>query len=75
MTNTTAAKELILIELQAAGYILDAEVKRRRQTGISWRHIAHWILDETGRDISYQTLINWFPEYNKPAAELTKAAT
>lgn len=44
---------------------LDTFVAERRccSPQVSWRRIARDLHDETGLDVSDQTLMNWFPEH------------
>lgn len=41
---------------------LDAFVKSRRTLGMSWRLVARELWQQTGIDITYETLRSWYPE-------------
>lgn len=51
---------------------LETTVAKHRRLGRSWRWIASEVSRTTGYDISYESLRNWFPEYNKPVHELAE---
>lgn len=48
----------------AANHLLDGNldefVTKRREAGRSWRLIARDLLDETGLDVTHETLRSWF---------------
>lgn len=42
-------------------------VTARRSDGVSWRRIAVELEDETGIDVTHETVRSWFPELVTPA--------
>lgn len=52
---------------------LESLVRTARFIGTPWRLLATQISDKSGVTVSYQTLINWFPDLNKPAYQLASA--
>ncbi len=49
-----------LVDLKVDG--LDDFVRSRRDTGKSWRVICNDIRDQTGIDVTYETLRSWFSD-------------
>lgn len=47
-------------------------VRDARLEGLSWEAVARRVFIMSGVSISGQTLRVWFPQYNKPLAELTR---
>lgn len=55
-----------LIEMQIVGTLSDY-VMTRRAAGKSWRQITLDIRDDTGEDVSFETLRGWFAD-SEPVA-------
>lgn len=60
MTNASTLRQAI--DRLIADDDLATFVATRRQTGRSWRRIGIDLRDETGIDVSYETLRSWFPD-------------
>lgn len=45
-------------------------VRTQRLEAVSWERVSLEVFLKSGVKVTGQTLINWFPEYNKPADEI-----
>lgn len=54
-----------LIELSLKGRTLNALVRSGRRTGRSWQSITDEIRDQTGINVSRETVRGWFPELSE----------
>lgn len=64
--DTTPLRTLLDVELQADGHgSLDDLVAKRRKVGRSWQRVCDEIEELTGRTVSRQTLLAWYPEHRE----------
>lgn len=74
--KATTKRDRIEIGLSAAEFLpLDELVRDARLIGIPWRMLAESIYDKSGESVSYQWLINEYPDLNKPVYELVEEAS
>ena len=64
--QSTTRRRLLNVLLGDQG--LDAFVSERRDRGMAWRIIAREIYEQTGEDITGQTLSQWYPEDDQQAS-------
>jgi hypothetical protein len=66
MPNTrTAAYQLLDLKMNGR---LEEYVTARRGEGLSWRLIMNEVRDQTGSDVSHETLRAWFPSLDRVAS-------
>ena len=66
-TPTSTAYQLADIKLAEHGGVADY-IATKRTAGRSWRLISRDLYEDTGLDITFETLRRWFPETETKAA-------
>ncbi len=75
MTTASRLRRWVDVGLSEAGHPPLSEVVRSaRLHGTPWKMLADQVSEMSGEAVNHQTLVNWFPDLNKPAYELAAEA-
>lgn len=71
MTDTTRLRKWVETGLAESDHPpLEQVVRDARLVSTPWKMLADQITEMSGETVNHQTLVNWFPELNKPGYQL-----